>query len=181
MNDRAYLAGELCYLRPLEASDAEGPWARWLNDAEVRRNLFRGVFPPSVEEQRAFYESVVTSRNDVVLAIVRASDDRHVGVVGIHRIDWVNRSGEFGILIGEREAWGGGIGTEATRLIVAHAFHVLNLHRVWLGVLAGHEAAVRAYQRVGFREEGRLREELLRDGERHDKLIMGLLAHEFAG
>lgn len=175
MTPTAYLTGDRCSLRALRAEDAEGAWANWLNDPDVRRYLFRGVFPPTVEEQRAFFASVVQSRSDLVLGIVSAGQDELVGVVGLHRIDWINRSAEFGIVIGDRSAWRKGIGSEATRLVVRHGLRVLNLHRIWLGVLADHSAAIAVYERVGFRREGRLRDELLRDGSYHDKLIMGLL------
>ncbi|HEY8584263.1 MAG TPA: GNAT family protein [Capillimicrobium sp.] len=179
MTDDAFLRGETCDLRPLRPADADGPWARWFNDPEVNRWLFRGVFPTTPETQRSFLASIDPEQaGDLVLAIVDRPEDRHVGTIGLHRIDWVNRTAELGIVVGEPDARGRGIGTEATRLIVAHGFRRLNLHRIWLGVMAEHEAAVRLYEKVGFQVEGRLREEMERDGRRHDKLIMGLLARE---
>jgi RimJ/RimL family protein N-acetyltransferase len=128
----------------------------------------------------AFFESVTSSERDLVLAIVQNDTGKHVGNVGLHRIDWINRSAEFGIVIGEAEARGRGLGSEATSLMVAHGFQKLNLHRIWLGVLADHEEAISLYRDAGFEIEGRLREELLRDGHWHDKLIMGILAREWS-
>ena len=176
----AFLTGEVCYLRPLERADTEGNWRHWFSDPEVTRFMFRGVFPLSVETQTAFYEHLADDQqSDLVLAVVAREGDVHVGNVGLHRIDWVNRSAEFGIVVGERDHWGRGIGSEATRLIVEHGFASLNLNRIWLGVFAEHDAAIRIYERIGFRTEGRLREAILRDGRAHDQLIMGLLAEEF--
>jgi RimJ/RimL family protein N-acetyltransferase len=174
-----FIEGERCYLRTLERADVEGRWWQWFNDPEVSAYMFRGVFPSTRESTAAFYESIVTSETDVVLAIMARDGDVHVGNVGLHRIDWVNRVAEFGIVIGEKEHWGRGIGQEATELIVRHGFDRLNLNRIWLGVLAEHEGARKVYERVGFRVEGTLRAELLRDGRAHDKLVMGLLAEEF--
>src|SRR5262245_48920234 len=183
MSDRprnAFLTGEVCYLRPLERTDAEGNWRHWFSDPEVTRFMFRGVFPLSLETQTTFYEHVASSQqDDLVLAVVARDGDVHVGNVGLHRIDWVNRSAEFGIVLGERDQWGRGIGSEATRLIVEHGFARLNLNRIWLGVFADHEAAIKIYERLGFMIEGRLRAAILRDGSAHDQLIMGLLAEEF--
>ncbi len=173
----AFIPGERCALRELRRADLDGPWAGWLNDPEVTRHMLRGVFPLTAEGNAAFFQSVATSETDLVLAIENPERE-HVGNVGLHRIDWIHRTAEFGILIGDRGQWGRGIGTEATRLICAHGFRRLNLARIWLGVLAEHEAAVRAYQRVGFEIEGRLREDVERDGRRVDKLIMGLLARD---
>jgi RimJ/RimL family protein N-acetyltransferase len=174
-----FLRGERCSLRPLRREDVDGGWADWFNDPEVTRHMYRGVFPNTREEQLAFYESIAAGdQSNLVLAIAAEPGGEHVGTIGLHRIDWVNRSAEYGIVVGEESARGRGIGTEATRLICRHGFERLNLHRIWLGVLASHESAIRMYQGLGFQEEGRLREELLRDGRREDKLIMGLLAGE---
>jgi RimJ/RimL family protein N-acetyltransferase len=174
----AFIAGERCSLRPLRREDVDGPWKDWFNDPEVTQHMLRGVFPNHYEEQVAFYEHVAAGgQSDLVLAVV-TPEDRHVGTVGLHRIDWVNRSAEFGIAIGDAGARGRGIGTEATRLICGHGFARLNLHRIWLGVLADHPAAIKAYENVGFRIEGTLREEALRDGRWVDKHIMGLLEGE---
>jgi [ribosomal protein S5]-alanine N-acetyltransferase len=177
---RAFLVGERCYLRPPTREDVLGNWPHWFSDPEVTRHMLRGVFPQSVEAQLAFYEHVSAEQaNDLVLAIVARDTDEHVGTTGLHRIDWVNRSAEFGIVIGERAYWRQGIGSEATKLIVGHGFDRLNLNRIWLGVFADHEPAVRLYERVGFQVEGRLRGAILREGRQHDQLIMGILAEEF--
>jgi ribosomal-protein-alanine N-acetyltransferase len=120
------------------------------------------------------------SDSDLVLAIVAREGDVHVGNIGLHRIDWQNRCAEYGVVIGERDFWGRGIGTEATRLICRHGFDRLGLHRIWLGVFATHEVAIRMYERIGFKVEGTMREEILRDGRYLDKVIMGLLAGELS-
>ena len=173
-----FASGDLCYLRPLRRVDLDGPWAGWLNDPDVTRFMLQGVFPTTAEANAEFYDSVATSCIDLVLSIVQRAKQRHVGNVGLHRIDPIHRVAEFGILIGERDAWGRGIGTEATRLICAHGFNRLNLARIWLGVMDGHHGAIKCYERVGFRIEGRMRQEIARDGQRIDKLIMGLLPGE---
>jgi RimJ/RimL family protein N-acetyltransferase len=179
MTDRprdAFLMGERCYLRPLREADIAGNWLHWFNDPEVTRYMLRGVFPATAESHAEFYRQVAGSESDLVLAIVAREGDVHVGNIGLHRIDWQNRYAEYGVVIGERDFWGQGIGTEATRLICRHGFDRLNLHRIWLGVFADHAVAIRMYERIGFRVEGTMREEILRDGRYLDKVIMGLLA-----
>jgi len=85
----------------------------------------------------------------------------------------------FGLMIGEKKFWGRGIGKEATRLVVEYGFQRLNLNRIGLGVLAAHEAAIRCYQAVGFKTEGRFREEMFSDGTYQDRLWMGMLRSEY--
>jgi len=174
-----FLAGSQVYLRPLERTDLNENYQAWVNDPEVTRYLEAGVFPTTREDLEKFFESVTGSRTQVILAIVERKSDRHIGNVKLGPIDWVHRRGVFGMLIGEKKFWGRGIGQEVTRLMVEYAFGRLNLNRVTLGVLAEHESAVRCYEKVGFKVEGRFRQELFRDGEYKDRLWMGLLRAEY--
>ena len=78
-------------------------------------------------------------------------------------------------------ARGQGLGSEALRLVLAHAFGTLRLHRVSLEVYAFNERAIHVYEKVGFRHEGRLRDALWWDGRPHDALLMAVLATEWEG
>jgi RimJ/RimL family protein N-acetyltransferase len=126
-----------------------------------------------------YYRSVILNPANVALAIVETATDRHVGNVKIGPINWVHRCAEFGILIGAKDCWGKGYGSEATSLIVEYAFRRLNLHKITLGVHAEHVGAIRAYQHAGFREEGRLHEALFLEGRYSDKVLMGVTAEQF--
>lgn len=75
---------------------------------------------------------------------------------------------------------GMGLGREAVRLVLAHAFGPLGLHRVGLRVIAFNTRAIRCYRACGFIEEGREREAARVGGAWHDDIIMGVLAQEFA-
>jgi RimJ/RimL family protein N-acetyltransferase len=175
----AFLSGARVRLRPLERSDVNVRYAAWLNDADVTRFLEVGTFPTSLVELEQFYASVATRRDQVLLAIVDRETDAHVGNVKLGPIDWIHRRGTLGILVGERSAWGRGIGTEATRLIIEYAFDRLDLRRIDLGVYADHAGAIRVYERVGFRVEGRFREDVYHGGAYRDRLWMGLLRSEY--
>ena len=96
-------------------------------------------------------------------------------------VDLRNRHAALGLLVGDRASWGQGYGTEATRLLVRDAFETWNLNRVWLHVYEFNERALHIYQKVGFRTEGRLRQETFRAGHYWDTLVMGLLREEWKG
>lgn len=85
----------------------------------------------------------------------------------------------FHITIGEKDCWGRGCGTEATRLMLDHAFGTLGLHRVALAVFAFNERAIRSYRKIGFVEEGRSREAIWRDGSFWDEIQMSMLEQEW--
>jgi RimJ/RimL family protein N-acetyltransferase len=105
----------------------------------------------------------------------------HERLIGEIRLDNVNaqdRRASLAIGIADPTALGQGLGTEAIGLVAAYAFGSMALHRLSVRVLAFNEKAIRAYQRCGFRVEGRERDAALVDGAWRDDLIMGLLAHE---
>jgi RimJ/RimL family protein N-acetyltransferase len=91
-------------------------------------------------------------------------------------VDHYNRTATFGILIGEKDCWGKGYGTEATRLVLDYAFTGLGLHNVMLNVFANNERAIRAYRRAGFREIGRRRQAHRTGGDLEDVVFMDCLA-----
>ena len=166
-------------LRSIEREDIP-TFVRWFNDPEVRRYLL--MFEPmSKAKEERWFEARLDKENDYLLGIEVPVEDgwRLIGNVGLHRVDWVNSNCIFGIVIGEREYWGKGFGTQATRAALRFAFGALNLHRVELEVFDFNPRAIRAYEKAGFRLEGTRREALFRDGAYHDAHVMAALRSEF--
>jgi RimJ/RimL family protein N-acetyltransferase len=120
-------------------------------------------------------------RDDFLFAIEAqiGADWVHVGNLGLHRIDWKNRSAVFGIVLGEKSHWNKGFGTKAARTILRFAFTELNLHRVELEVFAFNPRAQRCYEKAGFTREGTRREAIFRDGHYHDEHVMSILQEEY--
>ncbi len=178
-----FLVGDRIYLRPLEMDDLER-CQRWFNDPQVRHFLDT-VYPLSREAERSFLEKIVGQPigpgSDIILAIALQTDDLHVGNVGLHRINTVDRNAELGIAIGEKNMWQKGLGTEACRLLVEYGFATLNLHRIYLRVHSDNSRARAAYQKIGFQQEGVWREALFRQERYQDVVLMGLLREEYPG
>jgi RimJ/RimL family protein N-acetyltransferase len=108
------------------------------------------------------------------------ADDRLVSGIGL----WTSttrRNAQLGLSIYRQDDWGLGYGREMIVLALRYAFNELNLHRVWLTTSAFNERALKLYEKLGFRHEGRGREHLLLDGRRWDIVYMGMLRDEFEG
>lgn len=176
---QAFLRGEKVYLRPLERADLNEIYLGWLNNHEITQHLEAGAFPSTMQDLEKFYQGVTGSRSEVIFAIADSKSHRHIGNVKLGSINWIHRRAMFGIMIGDKKSWGQGIGKEVTHLVVEYGFLRLNLNRIFLGVLAGHDAAIRCYEAVGFKTEGRSREEMFCDGSYQDRLWMGLLRSEY--
>jgi RimJ/RimL family protein N-acetyltransferase len=113
------------------------------------------------------------------MAIHERDANRLVGSCAFSQLDGENGSAMYHITIGEKDVWGRGYGTEATRLMLDHAFGTLGLHRIGLTVFEFNERAIRAYRSCGFVVEGRARESIWRDGRWWDELAMSVLASEW--
>ncbi len=111
---------------------------RWHNDWLTRRTLDDPPKPWTLEGERAWYEFLEGPNNALFVIYERVAPDgsvlRPIGETGLFGIDYRNRTGEFGILIGEADARGKGYGTEATTLMLDYAFTALGLHNVMLDV-----------------------------------------------
>lgn len=174
----AFLEGEIVALRPLVEADADGPYPGWLNDSEVCRYNSHHVFPYTAEQARAWIQSIPL-RDELVLAITLREDGGHVGNISLQQLNHVARSADLAILIGDRRAWGRGVGRESAALVVEHGFRVMNLHRITCGTTADNVAMRRIAESLGMREEGVRREAAFSDGSYVDVVEYGLLTNEF--
>ena len=152
------LIGDRVRLRALEREDLH-TLVRWMNDPEVRENLM--VYEPiSTQAEERWLEGLVERDNDYVFGIEALIDQAwvHIGNVGLHGIDRHHRRAEIGVVIGEKDSWGQGFGSEALALMMRFAFHELGLHRIELEVFETNLRAMKTYRALGFVEEGVRRE-----------------------
>ncbi|MCE5241231.1 GNAT family N-acetyltransferase [bacterium] len=170
------VAGERITLRPLEQTDLETLW-RWINDAEVVHTL-GGRFPRSLLEEQRWLERERDNTKELQFGI-QIAEGQLIGSCGLHRIDPVSHNASLGIMIGEKEYWGQGYGTDAMLTLCAFGFGQMNLHRIGLHVFAFNPRGIACYEKVGFVHEGRLREAYYKHGAYQDLLEMGLLRDEF--
>ncbi len=171
--------GDGMRLRAVERDDIPR-FVRWLNDPETTQYLL--IYAPisTVDEER-WFERLPERQNNYVFAFEALIDDQwiHLGNVGLHDIDWKNSNATFGIVMGEKQYWGQGYGTKATKLMLRFAFDTLNLHRVELEVFEFNPRAIRAYEKAGFQREGTRRQSLFKDGRYWDAHRMAILSEEF--
>ena len=152
---------------------------RWQNDPGVR-DIIMGFRGPVQAQTTAQWLETVRAGNlkDRVVFAIRYHEAL-AGVVQLHTIDWVHRKAILGVYVGDEAERGVGIGSAASALILDYGFNGLDLHRIWLEVIAPNEPAKRIYQRLGFVREGVLREAYLLDGRRVDIEHWGMLKPEF--
>jgi RimJ/RimL family protein N-acetyltransferase len=172
------LVGETIVLRRHRPENLAA-FRRWYSDAEVARLTRYRDGPMRPDEIDRFFTARVLGIDSLTLAVHLRAKDRLIGSCAFSQLDADNGSALFHITIGEKDLWGRGYGTEATRLMLAHGFTSMGLHRISLAVFAFNERAIRSYEKVGFVVEGRARDAIYRDGRYWDEIDMSMLESEW--
>jgi RimJ/RimL family protein N-acetyltransferase len=171
--------GERVRLRAVEREDIK-KFCVWVNDPDVTRYLSLYLPMSAVDEENWFEAMTKRDQREKALAIeVRDGNGwKMIGNCAVFDLDDVNRMGELGIMLGEKDEWNKGYGTETMLLLLRHGFDTLNLNRVHLRVYAENKRAKRAYEKAGFVEEGCLREAVFKYGKYDDVIVMSVLRSE---
>jgi RimJ/RimL family protein N-acetyltransferase len=168
--------GRLVRLRAREPED-EPQLYQWFNDPEVTRHLTIR-YPLSHAAERDFIDRVHEVGYRLASFAVETLEGVLIGGAGLEDASPENRSATLGIAIGDKGYWDGGYGTDTMRTLCRFGFEMMNLHRIELHVYEGNHRARRVYDKVGFVEEGRLREAHFSHGHYQDVIVMGLLEGE---
>lgn len=152
-------------------------FALWSHDANYLRDVDTDFAVPV--SAKSFEETNGKMSNSVELRLRTLDDDTLIGFVALFNIEWNNQCAKLAIGIGDGAFRGKGYGTDALRIILRYGFCELNLHRIGLDVISYNKRAIRAYEKVGFQVEGVLREAVLRDGEKYDRVLMSILRSEY--
>lgn len=160
------------------------PWIRqWVNDPDIVCHLSDiFLYPHPEQSTEAYLDAALEGNSDSKgFVIADPSTEAYIGQLGLDSIDWKNRVGRVGIVIGSTEQMGRGYGTEAMKLLVNFAFLEMNLNRLELEVYDFNVRAIRSYLSCGFVQEGRLRERIYKNGRYHDVIQMGILKTDWKG
>jgi RimJ/RimL family protein N-acetyltransferase len=172
------LEGRSVRLRPFREDDLDLLWEMLCDEEGRRLTGTHAEFTREAAER--WYRSRGRATDRLDLAIAERSTDRCVGEVVLYSLDPDNRSCAFRISLVGPSVYDKGYGTEATRLILAHAFETVGIHRVELEVYVLNPRARHVYEKLGFVVEGVFRDALWWDGRFHDAIAMAMLAPEWA-
>ena len=172
--------GEKVFLRSYEKKDIERAH-KLFNDLEVQFYLAPGpIYPLSYQEEEKFVESFMGREKEKGYNFaIETLEGEYIGGCGYFGLSRKNGTVEVGITIADKDYWGKGYGTDAMKVLINFLFYELNVRKITLHVFAFNERAIRCYRKLGFLEEGRLRENMFRNGRYHDDIIMSLFRQDY--
>jgi len=172
-----FLIGKRVYLRALEKEDLICI-QKWSNDPEIRK-LTGEVASMGQADADKFLERVYNDNTREWFVIIIKENEQLIGEAGLLRMFHAWRTTDISIIIGEKNAWGKGYGTESILLLLDYAFRRLNFHRVAIGVVGFNEKAIRFWEKIGFKKEGIQRDGYYYKHKYHDFVMMSILEDEF--
>ncbi|MFH1473258.1 MAG: GNAT family protein [bacterium] len=171
-----FLVGRKVNLRPF--SRAEIPiLTRWINDPEVRE-FIAAILPQTEKQEEEWFNKLGIDDKNIILGI-ETKEGVLIGSMGIHKINWQDRICITGALIGEKEYWGKGYGTDAKMVILDYIFNTLNLHKVCSAVIAYNKRSLHYSLRCGYKIEGRRRKHIFKKGRYWNLIELGLFKEEW--
>lgn len=172
------IEGKKVIIRAYESEDIE-PSHTLINNMDLRNNLNGGyLFPLSLESQKEYIEKAMSNSGPMFsFAIEEKETNKYIGGCGINGYNEKSRNVTVGLWLGE-EFQGKGYGSDTLRSLCSHIFNEMNIHKIKLQYYKFNIKGKICYKKVGFKEEGVLREEIFRFGKYHDVIVMGLFKEE---
>ena len=172
------LKGLKTWIRPIEEDDIDLIY-RWYNDQEV--NLWSsGAWPlNTLQSKDQIAEKFLDGSPDTYRYAILDENELLIGTTGFKELNIPGRSATLYVVIGNKAYWGKGYGSDALITFVRFLFTQWNFHRISLDTWDENIRAIKAYEKVGFKIEGRQREARFVLGNYHDSILMGLLREEF--
>jgi RimJ/RimL family protein N-acetyltransferase len=174
-----YWQGELVRLRASEPDDWETVW-QWNRDAELNRGLDH-IYPPQAQGtvKKQLEPSGGKPSPDAFGVMIETLNGVLVGHIGTHKCDPLAGTFSYGLaVLGEYRQRG--YASEAIRLILRYMFDERRYRKAWAEVYSFNDASIRLHEKLGFQQEGRMREMVFTNGEFHDLILLGLFASDFA-
>ncbi len=171
-----FISGSKICLREVHREDLE-LFKLWRNDANLTKN-FRTVGP--IVSQDWYWNNIVLSDKHKVFTIIKKENQIPIGEIRTSFINWVDGTGEIGILLNPIEKQKG-YGSEALDLILDFAFNRLRLNRIEAQYLETNIPSAKLFKKAGFTIEGILRHTKYFDDSYHNSVVASILASEYKG
>ena len=148
----------------------------FVNDEELKKLLVTNIpFPMTLWEEEEWIKSQKSNQDGSYnFAIEDIETKKYIGGCGIQEVNWLSRVATVGIMIGDKEYWGKGYGTDAMKVLMDFIFNKMNIRKIRLSTFSFNMRARKSYEKCGFEVEGILKDEIFKDGKYYDEIIMSV-------
>lgn len=170
------IKGKYVFLRAIEESDLPS-LKSWRNNPDLRK-YFRETLEINMAKQRLWFNSInEPNSKQVMFSIIDSCTDELLGACGLCYIDWINRSADFSIYIGNDNIYiDDKYAKDAADLMMDYGFNVLNLHRLWAEIYSFDTKKKILFKSMRFKKEAVLRETYWYQGQWHNSIFYSRLS-----
>jgi RimJ/RimL family protein N-acetyltransferase len=178
MKYNSIIEGEEICLKSIELTDCTEQYVHWLNDTETNKYLESRLSVQTIESVARFVLDIIESKDSYMFAIIHRKKKEHIGNIKIGPIHPIYRNAFAGYLIGVKSCWGKGFASEAVYLAAKFGFDTLGLHKINAGVIAPNIGSIKVLEKLGFKKEACIRDDVFQDGSFYDVYRYGVLRIE---
>ena len=177
------LSGKLIYLVPFEEIHFNTDYLEWLRDIDVIKYIGREEYllPIHTGEIEKYIKGLWANPYCGFFSLYRSDEKRFIGTAKVsfgNEEGYRNRIADLGIMIGDKKSWGLGFATDCISVLARYAFNTLGVRKLTAGAVSSNVAVIKAFKKLGFIEEGRLRKKVFVSGGYDDHVLMGCFHEE---
>lgn len=167
--------GEKVCLRAYKEEDIKKA-LQFINDKDLMKHLTTKIpFPMTLWEEEEFIKSQKSNqKGEYNFAIEDLETKKYIGGCGINDVNWLTRVATIGIMIGDKDYWGKGYGSDAIQVLIKFIFEDMNMRKIRLSTFSFNERALKCYTKCGFEIEGVLKDEIFKNGKYYDEMILSI-------
>ncbi|QQG46072.1 MAG: GNAT family N-acetyltransferase [Candidatus Niyogibacteria bacterium] len=151
---------------------------KWMNDPEVTQ-FVTTYLPVTRDFEEAWFDNLGKEREKNVVFAIETKDGKHIGFTGLHNINWHDRTAVVGAIIGDKEYWGKGHGTDSMMILLSYAFLTLDLRKVRASILAFNQRSLKHAIKCGYRKEGVSEKQYYKNGKYVDEILMAVFKNKW--
>ncbi len=167
------ICGKRISLRPLTISDVTNTYVNWLNDKKINQFLESRFIKHTQENVKDFVKKIQIDSNFLFYTIINNDSKKHIGNIKLGPINWIHRTSDIGILIGDKNSWGKGYATDAITMLTNFSFSDLNLHKITAGIYEENIGSLKAFLKSNFEIEGFRKEQFHTNRKYMGQILLG--------
>ncbi|MCW8863854.1 MAG: GNAT family N-acetyltransferase [Colwellia sp.] len=166
------------YLQSISEQDASNEYVQWLNDPLVNQYLETRFYPQDLSSVLDFIRNIIANPNEHLFTIRLTENNKHIGNIKIGGINTHHNVGDVSLFIGDKNAWGKGLASQAIQLISRYSIEQLHLRKLCAGAYQANVGSTKAFLNSGYQRDGVLVDHYTFNGQPVDLVQVCIFNHQ---